>query len=218
MGNHGPGIGEILAITDRSIIGMGGLVNSAAAAVAGGLPALMLREKDLPEEEYLPVASRLRTVTARGGCKLILNRRPEIARAVGADGVHLGRDGPALRDVRARLGPEMILGYSAHDMNEALGAFESGADYVIFSPIYETPGKRGILQPVGTDSLGRLVAAAPGPVIALGGIASANIVEVARTGASGFAAVRAVFGAGDPATAVRDLLGLWRDARAAAET
>lgn len=212
MNRDKPAVGGILAITDRGVMGMGGLVNAVASAVAGGLPALMLREKDLPEEDYLNVAREIRGLTARAGCRLILNRRPEIARAVGADGVHLGIDGPTLGDVRSRLGPYMLLGYSAHDTNEALAAFDQGADYVIFSPIYETPGKRGILQPVGLQALERLVGLAPGPVIALGGISAANLSDVAATGAAGFAAVRAVFGSGDPGGAVRDLLRDWRAA------
>ena len=172
----------------------------------------MLRDKDLPEEQILPLARQLRAMTAKSGTLLILNRRPRIARAVGADGVHLGVDGPTIAQARNELGADAIVGYSAHAVNEALAAFEQGADYTTFSPIYETPGKSDILQPVGLEALERLAGHAPGPVIALGGINAANIEDVAKTGAAGVAVIRAIFGAAAPGKATARLLELWRSA------
>lgn len=203
---------RLMAISDREALGMGDLLAAARSAVAAGLPALMLREKDLPDEQILPLAQELRAMTSRAGTLFMINRRLNVGRAVRADGVHLGIDGPTIPEARKAMGSESVLGYSAHDPNEALRAFDQGADYVIFSPIFETPSKQGILQPVGLEALARLAKIAPGPLIALGGISLANIAEVARTGAAGAAVVRAIFGSGDPGAATKRLLEAWTEA------
>lgn len=205
---------RLLAVTDRAVMGMGDLVGAARRALAAGLPALMLREKDLPDEELLPIAGELRAATNPSGALFIVNRRLKIARASGADGAHLGIDGPSLAEARRELGEEAILGYSAHDLNEALRAFDSGADYVVFSPIFETPSKQGVLAPVGLEALARLVETAPGPVLALGGVELSNVAQIAATGAAGMAAIRAIFASADPGRATADLLHRWDEARA----
>jgi len=207
-----PATFRLIAITDREALGMGDPVAAARSAVSAGLPGLMLREKDLPDEQLLPIARELRSITSQSGTMFIVNRRLTVARAVEADGVHLGIDGPSIAEARNIIGSEKIIGYSAHDVNEALRAFDQGADYVIFSPIYETPSKQGILQPVGLDALARLVKIAPGPVVALGGISHSNISEVAQTGAAGIAVIRAIFGSSNPGAATKQLLEAWAEA------
>lgn len=202
-----------MAVTDREVLGMGSLASAAGSALAGGLPALILREKDLPDESLLPIALELRALTSKAGALFIVNRRIAVARAAGADGVHLGADGPSLAEARRELGAEAVLGYSAHEINESLRAFDQGADYVIFSPIFETPSKHGVLQPVGLEALARVAEAAPGPVVALGGISKDNIGLVAKTGAAGAAAIRAIFAARSPSEAVTALLSEWNRAR-----
>lgn len=204
---------SLLAITDRHVIGMGSLVAAAREALDAGLPSLMLREKDLPEEDILPIAGELRAETARFGALLIVNRRLSLARAIGADGIHLGADGPTIHEARHALGPDAIIGYSAHGVDEALRAFAAGSHYVLLSPIYPTPGKAGIMDAIGLDPLRRLAARAPGPVLALGGVGLGQLREVAAAGASGVAVIRAVFGARSPRDATRALLRVWHDAR-----
>lgn len=201
---------RLVAITDREALGMGGIVSASRLAVEAGLPALMFREKDLPDEQALALLQELRALTAAHGTRLIVNRRLGLARAVGADGVHLGADGPTIAEARAALGADAMIGYSAHDPNEALRAFDQGANYVIFSPIFETPSKTGFLQPVGLESLAKLVSIAPGPIVALGGIDATNIAEVAATRAAGVAVIRAVFGSAQPGESVRALLSMWK--------
>lgn len=200
----------LMGITDREVMGMGSVAAAAASALEGGLPSLMLREKDLPDDELLGLARELRALTSRAGALFVVNRRLRVARAVGADGVHLGADGPSIGEARRELGADATIGYSAHAINEALEAFGEGADYVIFSPIYETPSKAGVLQPVGLETLARLVQSAPGPVVALGGVSESNIAEIARTGAAGAAAIRAIFAARSPAESVSALMKAWK--------
>lgn len=207
---------ELLAITDRHVLGLGGLVAAAREALEGGLPALMLREKDLPDETLLPLAVELREITARHGALLLINRRIGLARSVGADGVHLGADGPTPAEARRALGSAAVLGYSAHAVDEALAAFAAGCDYSLLSPIYPTPSKEGILDPIGLRPLAELARRAPGPVLALGGVDLPRLPELAAAGASGIAVVRAIFGNRSPRRATQELLAAWRAARAAA--
>lgn len=207
---------RLLAITDRHVIGMGSLVAASREALAGGLPSLMLREKDLPEEALLPIAHQLREETRRTGALFLVNRRLELARGVGADGVHLGADGPGIEEARRVLGSAATIGYSAHGVAEALAAFDSGFDYVLLSPIYPTPSKAGIMDAIGLEPLKSLVKQAPGPVLALGGIGALHLNEVAAAGASGIAVVRSVFGARSPRKATQDLLEAWQSAVKAA--
>lgn len=203
---------RLLAITDRHVIGMGSLVAAAREALAGGLPALMLREKDLPDDELLPIAHQLREATRAAGALLIINRRLGLVRATGADGIHLGADGPGIEEARETLGPGALIGYSAHGVDEAMKAFASGGDYVLLSPIYPTPGKAGIMDAIGLSPLRELTRKAPGPVLALGGIGVLHLPEVAQAGASGVAVIRAVFGARSPRQATEELLNSWEDA------
>lgn len=197
---------KLIAITDTPGGGWTAPERTACAALAGGLPALMLREREMTEEELLPIARRLKAAADAHGALLIVNRRLELARAIGAGAVHLGASGPSLAEARALLGEEVLLGYSAHRRVEALEALERGADYVTFSPIFATPSKAGILEPVGVEALAGLARQAPGRVVALGGIDEKNIAQVMRAGAAGAAVIRAIFAAADPAAAVRQLL------------
>lgn len=201
---------RLVAITDSQVMEWTEMEQVAERALGAGLPALMLREKAMSDEALAPIAQRLREATREAGALLIVNRRLELAQAVAADGVHLGASGPSIREALDALEPGMLVGYSAHSIPEALGAFEEGAHYVFFSPIFETPSKRGILAPVGLEALAELTQKAPGPVLALGGITRENIAQVMKVGAHGVALIRAIFGAVDPTQATRELVGLIR--------
>lgn len=198
---------RLLAIADPTVLPWSDLVEAGAAALSANLPALMIRDKQTPNTDLEPFAARLRECAARHGALLVVNRRIDLAGAVNADGLHTGADGPCPTEIRRRLGPDVLVGYSAHGVSEALEAFAVGADYVFLSPVFETPGKRGVFQPLGMAPLRELTRRAPGPVLALGGVDSSRVGTVLEAGASGVAAIRAVFASGDPAAATRRLLG-----------
>ena len=202
---------HLIAITDPERFGWPATERAAAAALAGGLPALMLRERQMSDEELHPTALRLRELTRAAGSLLIINRRLDPARAVGADGVHLGKSGPTLAEARRRLGPDVLLGYSAHAHDEALAAFESGADYVFFSQIFDTPSKQGLVKPLGLEALARLASAAPGPVIALGGIDETNAASTLAAGAAGLAMIRTIFAAKNLQQTTRRLIEMIKE-------
>jgi thiamine-phosphate diphosphorylase len=173
------------------------------AALDAGLPAVQLRDKDLPGGPLFTLAERLRAATTRRGALLFVNGRVDVAVAVGADGVHLG--GGALPvDVARRLLPAgALVGVSTHAPAEPAAA---GADFLIFGPVYATPGK----DAQGGAALAAAVAAAGVPVLAIGGIGPPEVAAVSAAGAAGVAVIRAILGATDPGAATRAVLAALR--------
>ena len=203
---------RLIGIADPSAAGWEQLEPAAAQALQAGLPALMLRDRGLPDTAFEPIATRMRAATRAHGALLLLNRRFDIARRVDADGIHVGSGGPPIASLRRECRPDVLIGYSAHAGSEARQAFENGADYVFFSPIFETPSKQGILEPVGLEVLGVVAEETPGPVIALGGIDAGNGGAVMSSGASGVAMIRGIFSPErDAAQQTRKILALVRE-------
>jgi thiamine-phosphate pyrophosphorylase len=201
---------ELLLITDPAA--PRGLAGSVRAALEGLSPehaariAVQLRAKTYARDALLPIARDLRQLTADAGVKLVINADLELAREIGADGVHLPESGPQPSAARAQLGAAALIGASCHDPAGLMRAAEGGADYATLSPVFESPGKG---TPLGLAKFAKWVERASLPVIALGGVSSKYASDSKRAGASGLAVISAVFGAEDPAAAVRDLLNAW---------
>jgi thiamine-phosphate pyrophosphorylase len=150
-----------------------------------GIGAVQIREKDLDDRSLFGLA-RLARAALPPAARVLVNGRLDVALAAGVDGVHLPADGVPAAALRARFGGGVLIGRSAHRVEEVERARDEGADYVTFGPVYETPGKGA---PVGVAELAR-AAAAGLPVYALGGVTLERLGEVAATGASGIAAIR----------------------------
>jgi thiamine-phosphate pyrophosphorylase len=180
---------RLLAISDRQ--GLPGTGEALAEWIRhlalAGVDALQLREKDLDDRALWSLARRARTLLPPPAC-LLVNGRLDVALAAGVDGAHLPADGVPLRALRERFGPGVLLGRSTHCPEEVEQALRDGADYVVFGPVYPTPGKPG--PPAGLTGL-REAAAAGLPVYALGGITLERLGEVAEAGAAGAAGIRA---------------------------
>jgi thiamine-phosphate pyrophosphorylase len=159
-----------------------------AALAAAGVDALQLREKGLDDRTLREVALQARAALPRPA-RLLVNGRADIALAAGADGVHLPADGVPADALRLRFGSDLLLGVSTHRLDEVEEARLAGADYVVFGPVYEAPGKDGLGAPVGPHGLAR-AAALDIPVYALGGVTLDRFGEVAAAGAAGIAAIR----------------------------
>jgi len=166
---------------------------------------VQLREKDLAAAHLVSLAARLRELTGRYAAALLVNDRIDVALAVGADGVHLGRESVAPAVARRLLGPRRLIGVSTHCEREAIGARRGGADFVVFGPVYSTPSKVAYGPPRGPSELARVAASAGLPVLAIGGITAARVPEVRASGAAGVAVIGAVIAADDPAASTRDL-------------
>jgi thiamine-phosphate pyrophosphorylase len=176
----------------------------AEAVFAGGCRWFSLREKDLPFEERRALLAALLGAGRRFGAVVTAHEDIEAVMATGADGVHLPSGGrPAA--ARARLSGALI-GASAHSADEAAALLSAGADYVTVSPVFVTASKPGYGPALGLDGLARIVAQAPGPVVALGGITAANAVSCISTGVRGIAIMGEIMRAADPQATVKHIL------------
>ena len=120
-----------------------------------------------------------------------MNDRFDIARAAGADGVHLTTRSLPTNVVRSICGDDFLIGVSTHSLETALNARAEGADFIVFGPVFDTESKRAFGEPQGLDKLREVTKALEGfPVIAIGGINRENADECFRAGASGIAAIR----------------------------
>ena len=169
--------------------------------IDAGLEMIQLREKDLPRPELLDLARRLREIS-RGRARLFINGDLDVAREVGADGVHLPQEKIQL----APLATDLAVGVSVHDAPSALEGERVGAHFVIFGPVYDTPSKRRYGPPQGLDALAKIAAAVKVPVLAIGGITPERVADVRRAGASGIGVISAILSSDAPADAVRRFL------------
>jgi thiamine-phosphate pyrophosphorylase len=174
------------------------------AALRGGVDVVQLREKELPDDELVRAAAPFRRACTLHGALFVLNDRPELVGACGADGVHIGQEDTPLEEARALAGPDRIVGLSATTAAELVG----DADYFGVGAIFGTPTKPES-QPGGLELVRAAAATLCVPWFAIGGIDLANVAEVAAAGAPGVAVVRAVRDADDPEAAARELRRLF---------
>lgn len=186
------------------------LLAAVERALRGGVRAVQLREKDLPAAELFLLAGQLRSLTRRYAARLLINDRIDIALAVEADGVHLGAGSLPVAEARRLLGPQKLIGYSAHCLEELSSAESDGADFVTFSPIFHTPSKAAWGPPQGIERLRQACRASRLPVFALGGIQQEHLPEVLAAGAHGVAVISAILAAADPMEAAKTLTGAIR--------
>ena len=205
---------DLYVITDRQQTVGRPLTVVVEAALRGGARAIQLREKDLAPCDLLPLAQEIRQLTRAYGARLLINDRIDVAWAVDADGVHLATTSLPVHVARQLLGPNRMLGVSTHNLVEARAAAESGADFIVFGPVFFTPSKAAYGQPVGLDALHAVCTAVALPILALGGIKKANLDQVVAAGADGIAVISAVIAADEPTTATEDLLATLQAARA----
>jgi len=194
-------------ITDRRLApDLAARAEEALAGLPPGVAAVHLREKDLGGRDLLVLARALVAVCRSRGQALLVNDRLDVALAAGADGVHLPAAGVPPAEARRLLGPAALVGVSCHSAAEVARARAGGASFATFSPIYDTPSKRAYGPPVGLEALRDAVRLGL-PLVALGGVDAGRVAEVRGAGAAGVAAIRAWLSGGDPAAAVRALLG-----------
>ncbi len=187
---------RLYLITDRKLFADESLFFDAIEqALAGGVKAVQLREKDLGTRALLDMAYKLRRLTGGYGARLFINDRVDIALAVEADGVHLG--GPSLPAGAARriAREKFLIGVSTHGVEEAEAADREGADFITVGPVYETPSKMKYGRPIGPEVLRKVKERTSVPIFAIGGITLERVAEVLGSGACGIALISAVLAA-----------------------
>jgi thiamine-phosphate pyrophosphorylase len=196
---------KLYLITDRRQAKMP-LPEAVRLALQGGVPAVQLREKDLPIRELLTLAQELRELTMKFGAMLFVNDRVDVAVAVGADGVHLGHQSMPADAARKIVGSGMLIGVSTHSAQEAKDAEANGADFITYGPIFETPSKAQYGAPVGISTMNNVKNSISIPIYAVGGIESGNACQVIAAGADGVAMISSILAADDIKAAARQFV------------
>ncbi len=161
------------------------------AAVDAEVPLFQIREKSLSGRVLFELVARAAELTRGSKTRLLVNDRSDIARAAGADGVHLTTHSLPVDVVRKIYGAEFLIGVSTHSLDEARAARAAGADFIVFGPVFKTESKRVYGPPQGLDKLSEVTRElGEFPVVAIGGITLENAGECFRAGASGVAAIR----------------------------
>ena len=197
----------LYAVTDRAWVGRQSLYEQVECALKGGATCVQVREKKLGDEDFLEEAKQIAVLCKRYGVPLFINDNVDVAIACGAEGVHVGQEDMAAADVRAKVGPDMLLGVSAHSVEEARLAVAHGADYLGVGAAFSTHTKTDVdVLPEG--ELKKICDAVDVPVVAIGGIHKDNILRLKGSGADGVALVSAIFGAEDIEAECRELKAL----------
>ena len=166
------------------------------AAVAAGIDLVQIREKNLSASVLYQLSASAARVTTASETKLLINDRSDIAAAAGADGVHLTTHSLPTDVVRSTFGDKFLIGVSTHSAREAGVASRSGADFVVFGPVFETASKSEYGAPQGLPNLEQVsLELSPFPVLALGGVTVGNVAACIHAGAQGVAGIRMF---GDP--------------------
>lgn len=180
------------------------------AAIAGGITLFQFREKGsgaLAGDDRLALCLELRDICRAGGIPFIVNDDLQLAIEADADGLHVGQEDRPAAAIRASLGPDKLLGVSAHTLEEAQQAIADGADYLGIGPVYPTGSKADALPPQGTSLLQRLRASGiSAPLAGIGGITPSNASTVRAAGADGIAVISAIAGTANPALAAASFL------------
>lgn len=183
------------------------LVKTVEEAIEGGVTLVQLREKNLPREKLIKLAKEILSVLKRYNIPLIINDSPEIAREVGAQGVHLGMKDISPEHARAMLGPKAIIGLSIESLSSFSELNLRGVDYLALSPTFLTLTKTDTAPPLGLEGIRELRGFTSLPLVAIGGVNEGNASEVIKAGADGIAVISALMSSPTPrrtAQALRD--------------
>lgn len=165
------------------------MIETVTAAAGNGISLVQIREKKLSARLLFELTCGAVDALAGSATRVLVNDRADIALAAGADGVHLSANSLSAAVIRDNCPREFIVGVSTHTVDEVVSAAQSGADFAVFGPVFETPGKP---DAKGVDALrGVCAQVEPFPVLAIGGVDAKNVHEILRAGASGVAAIRA---------------------------
>ena len=200
----------LYVVTDRSWLGENDLAAQVEDTLRAGATFVQLREKQLDDAAFLAEARRIKAVTDRYRVPFVINDNVRVALACGADGVHVGQEDMEADDVRKLLGPDKILGVSAHTVEEARLAEARGADYLGVGAVFSTSTKLDV-NTLPFETLREICGAVSIPVVAIGGISRDNIRKLKGSGIGGVAVISAIFAQPDIYAAARELYNLSKE-------
>ena len=186
----------LYAVTDRKWTGEKNLYRQVEEALKGGATLIQLREKNMPQEEFLKEAREMAALCHRYGPALIINDNVEVALKSGADGVHVGMEDLPVKEIRKQVPGDFIIGATAKTTEQAQRAEKEGADYLGVGAVFPSPTKKNAIR-ITTEELKKICSSVRIPAVAIGGITSENAGTLVGGGMAGMALVSAVFGASD---------------------
>ena len=198
---------RLYADTDSSRLPGVSLAQQVEGVLKGGATMVQLREKHLSREQFRAEALEIKAICQRYGVPFLINDDVDLALEVDADGVHVGQEDMEAGRARQRLGPDKIIGVSAHNVAEALRAQAAGADYLGAGAVFPT-GTKGNVTALAYETLRDICRSVDIPVVAIGGIGPDNLPTLAGSGIRGVAVVSALFAQPDPEGAARRLRDL----------
>lgn len=195
---------RLYAVTDRTWLGGRTLAEQVKECLEGGVTFLQLREKKLDEEAFYQEALEIQKLCRDYQVPFIINDNVDVALRCNADGVHVGQSDMEAQDVRAKLGPDKIIGVSARTVEQAVRAEKMGADYLGVGAVFSTSTKLDARE-VSWKTLKEICETVSIPVVAIGGISEENLMQLSGTGVDGVAVVSAIFAQEDVEAASRRL-------------
>lgn len=194
----------LYAVTDRHWLNGSTLISQVEAALKGGATFIQLREKNLDDKAFYQEALEIQKLCKEYKVPFVINDNVELAKKIGADGVHVGQSDMEALDVRKVLGDDKIIGVSAQTVEQAELAEKHGADYLGVGAVFPTGSKNDATE-VSFEMLQEICEHVHIPVIAIGGITRDNVVELSQSGICGIAVISAIFGQTDIEAATADL-------------
>lgn len=195
---------RLYAVTDRKWCTDYTLEQQVEDALKGGITFLQLREKNISDEEYIEIAGSIKKLTDRYNIPFVINDNVKAALAVNADGVHLGQNDTDIRTARKLLGENKIIGATARTPQQAIKAYNDGADYLGTGALFATSTKSDAVN-ISIEQLNEVCRSVPIPVTAIGGINENNVLRLRGCEADGIAVVSAVFSKKNIEEAVKNL-------------
>ena len=201
---------SLYLITDRQQTRNRPLVPLLGEAIAAGVRAVQIREKDLCTREMLALCREVLSVARRWGVRVLVNDCIDVVLATNADGVHLRANSLPVPVARRLLGPDRLIGVSAHSVRDVELAETEGADFVVLGPIYETASKASYGPPIGLGPLREATQRYRIPIFGIGGITTSRVPELRKNGAAGAAVISAVLAADSVESSTCALLQAFR--------
>lgn len=197
----------LYAVTDRAWLNGRNLEDDVEEALKAGVTFVQLREKHASYDEMVDLAKKIKALTDRYNVPFVIDDNIEVAKAVDADGVHIGQSDTEAKKARQMLGNDKIIGVSASNVKEAVEAEKNGADYIGIGAMFPTDTKKDH-RDLTFEEAKKITSSVNIPVVAIGGINSKNIMELKGTGVDGVAVVSAIFASDDRYAAAKELLEL----------
>lgn len=204
---------NLYVITDINMAAPRSYLQIVREILEGGSNVIQIRDKTTPFDELMEIGKKIRQMVNEYGATMIVNDNPYLAREIDADGVHLGQHDMPVDIAREIVGQDKIIGLSTHSKQQALISTYQDVDYIGVGPVFSTSTKKSGNKPLGTDTLAWIIKMLRTPVVAIGGIGSENISEVAEKDIAAPAVVSAIMKSKNLTNATRDLIDIIKKVR-----